>query len=50
MKQKADHRELAHGVVIQKLIRAEKSGVLFSANPVNGRRDQMLLSFILGVG
>ena len=50
MKQKADHRELAHGVVIQKLIRAEKSGVLFSANPVNGRRDQMLLSSSWGLG
>ena len=50
MKQKADHRDLAHGVVIQKLIKAEKSGVLFTANPVNSRRDQMLLNSSWGLG
>ena len=41
---------LAHGVVVQEMINAEKSGILFTANPVNGRRDQMLLNSSWGLG
>ncbi len=41
---------LAHGVVVQEMIDAEKSGILFTANPVNGRRDQMLLNSSWGLG
>jgi len=37
-------------VVVQKLINADKSGILFTANPVNGRRDQMLLNSAFGLG
>lgn len=50
LKQNMENNELAHGVVIQKLIRAEKSGVLFTANPVNCRRDQMLINSSWGLG
>ena len=50
MKQNIDHEGLAHGVVIQKLISAEKSGILFTTNPVNGRRDQILLNSSWGLG
>ncbi|MDG5816311.1 PEP/pyruvate-binding domain-containing protein [Chitinispirillales bacterium ANBcel5] len=42
--------DLAHGVVVQHLILSEKSGVLFTANPLNGRRDQILLNSSWGLG
>ncbi|ACB84341.1 PEP/pyruvate-binding domain-containing protein [Natranaerobius thermophilus] len=50
IKQKTNITDLAHGVVVQKLIYADKSGILFTANPVNGRRDQMLLNSSWGLG
>jgi len=50
LKQNIDNTGLAHGVVVQKLINAEKSGILFTANPVNGRRDLMLLNSSWGLG
>ncbi|UMZ72795.1 PEP/pyruvate-binding domain-containing protein [Natranaerofaba carboxydovora] len=50
VKQNIKNEGLAHGVVVQKLIDAEKSGILFTANPVNGRRDQMLLNSSWGLG
>lgn len=50
LKQGIENKELAHGVVVQKLVSAEKSGILFTANPVNGRRDQMLLNSSWGLG
>ena len=50
LKQGIPHHGLAHGVVVQQLIPAEKSGILFTANPVNGRRDQILLNASWGLG
>jgi len=50
LKKGIDSTELAHGVVVQELIDAEKSGILFTANPVNGRRDQVLLNSSWGLG
>ena len=50
LKQKIDANELAHGVIVQNLIRAEKSGILFTANPLNNRRDQMLINSSWGLG
>ncbi len=41
---------LAHGVIVQNMINADISGILFTANPVNGRRDQMLLNASWGLG
>jgi rifampicin phosphotransferase len=49
-KQNIVSKNLAHGVVVQKLITSEKSGILFTANPVNGRRDQLSLSSSWGLG
>lgn len=37
-------------VVVQKLVKAESSGVLFTANPVTGRRDQAMLTATWGLG
>ncbi len=50
VKQNINNSDLAHGVVVQKMVNAEKSGILFTANPVNGRRDQMLLNSSWGLG
>ena len=49
-RQDIDDPDLAHGVVVQKQIDSEKSGILFTANPVNGRRDQVSLSSSWGLG
>lgn len=49
-KQGIENRDLAHGVVVQRLVPAEISGILFTANPVNGRRDQLLLNASWGLG
>lgn len=37
-------------VIIQEMIDPEKSGVMFTANPINGHRDQMLISANFGQG
>ena len=37
-------------VIIQEMIDPDKSGVLFTANPINGRRDEMLISANFGQG
>ena len=41
---------VALAVVVQLLIPAEAAGILFTANPVNGNRDQMLVSASWGLG
>ena len=50
IKQGIRNDDLAHGVVVQKLITADTSGILFTANPLNGRRDQLLLNSSWGLG
>jgi pyruvate,water dikinase len=37
-------------VVVQELLAADAAGVLFTANPVNGRRDQMVIDGAWGLG
>ncbi len=37
-------------VIIQQLVKAESSGVLFTANPVTGQRDQAMLTATWGLG
>ena len=41
---------VALAVVVQILVPAEASGILFTANPVNGRRDQAVISAAWGLG
>ncbi|GGP66399.1 PEP/pyruvate-binding domain-containing protein [Saccharothrix coeruleofusca] len=38
------------GVLIQRMLRAEAAGVAFSADPVTGRRDQVRISAVRGLG
>jgi pyruvate,water dikinase len=44
------HVDLAIGIVVQEMIPAEASGVLFTANPVDGRRTEMVVEAALGLG
>jgi phosphoenolpyruvate synthase/pyruvate phosphate dikinase len=37
-------------VVIQRMVQAEAAGVMFTANPANGRRDQIAISAAWGLG
>jgi pyruvate,water dikinase len=37
-------------VVVQELLAADAAGVLFTANPINGRRDQMVIDGAWGLG
>lgn len=41
---------LALAVVVQKLIPAEAAGILFTANPITGQRDQALINAAWGLG
>ena len=37
-------------VVVQQMVEAEAAGVMFTANPANGRRDQIVISAAWGLG
>jgi pyruvate,water dikinase len=42
--------DLGMAVVVQKMLDPEKSGVLFTADPVNRRRDRMVVEAVFGLG
>jgi pyruvate, water dikinase len=42
--------DLRMAVVVQRMVAPEKSGVLFTVEPVQGRRDRMLVEAIFGLG
>jgi phosphohistidine swiveling domain-containing protein len=44
------HREVALAVVVQRLVHAEVSGVLFTANPVTNRRREAVIEASPGLG
>ncbi len=50
IKKNMDHSEVALAVVVQELVHAEAAGVLFSANPMSGRRDEMVINAAWGLG
>lgn len=45
-----DDTDLALAVVVQEMVPAEWAGVLFTADPVSGRRDQMIIEAVAGLG
>jgi len=45
-----DSTDVGIAVVVQRMIDADRSGVLFTANPLDHRRDRMLLSASFGLG
>jgi len=45
-----DHKAVSLAVVVQLLVEADAAGILFTANPLNGRRDQALINAAWGLG
>ncbi len=45
-----DHNQVLISVVIQKMIDARKAGVMFTANPINNSRDEMVIEGAFGLG
>lgn len=42
--------EFSHGVVIQEMVDAKVSGVVFTANPISGIRDELVINTSFGLG
>jgi pyruvate,water dikinase len=49
-RQKGSLDDLGMAVVVQRMVRAEVAGVLFTCDPVRGRRDRMVVEAVLGLG
>lgn len=47
---KLDHNSVALAVVVQSLVPADVAGILFTANPVNGARNQIVINAAWGLG
>ena len=45
-----DARTVAMAVVVQKMVEADAAGVLFTANPANGRRQETVVAAAWGLG
>lgn len=45
-----DHGEVAMGVVIQRMVEAGVSGILFTANPATGARNELVVNASFGLG
>ncbi|MYD99071.1 MAG: hypothetical protein F4X98_17000 [Gammaproteobacteria bacterium] len=45
-----DHADVAMAVVVQAMVPAEVSGIVFTANPVTGERDELIVNASLGLG
>jgi pyruvate,water dikinase len=49
-RQKGSLDDLGMAVVVQRMVRSEVAGVLFTCDPVRGRRDRMVVEAVLGLG
>lgn len=49
-RQGIDPREVAIAVVVQRMVPAQAAGVLFTANPLTGRRDELVVDAAPGLG
>jgi len=49
-KNNIDQHTVALAVVVQEMVAAEAAGILFTANPINGRRDEMVINAAWGLG
>jgi pyruvate,water dikinase len=50
IKNNIDQSTVALAVVMQEMVDAEAAGILFTANPINGRRDEMVINAAWGLG
>ena len=49
-KQNYDHSKVYLSIIIQRMVEAEAAGVAFTANPLNGRMDEMIINSSYGLG
>lgn len=49
-KQDFNHFEVALSVVVQKMVNSAKSGVMFTANPINNNVDEIMINASWGLG
>lgn len=47
---KGSLEDLGMAVVVQRMVEAEKAGVIFTVDPVQRRRDRMIVEAVLGLG
>jgi len=45
-----DHTSVAMGVVVQLMVPADRSGVIFTSNPVNDSRSELVINAVRGLG
>lgn len=50
LQHRIDQNSISLAVVVQLLVPADASGILFTANPVNGQRDQAMITTTWGLG
>lgn len=48
--QQAHQQDLEMCVVVQQMVQAQSAGVLFSADPVSGRHDRLVIDAVAGLG
>ena len=48
--QEFDHSEVALSVVVQKMVEAKVAGVMFTANPINNNKNEIMISASWGLG
>ncbi|PRC59216.1 phosphoenolpyruvate synthase, partial [Mycobacterium sp. ITM-2017-0098] len=44
------HEDISDAVVVQQMVPAEVAGVLFTADPMSGRRDHVVIEAAAGLG
>ena len=49
-KQNFNHFDVALSVVVQMMVRSEKSGVMFTANPITGNKKELMINASWGLG
>jgi pyruvate,water dikinase len=49
-KNRFDHRTARMAVIVQRLIDADVSGVVFTADPLSGRTDRLVIEAVFGLG
>jgi len=50
IKNNIDQTTVALAVVVQEMVDAKAAGILFTANPINGHRDEMVINAAWGLG
>jgi len=50
MRQGMDHSGASMAVIVQQLVPADSAGILFTANPLDGTREQMVINAAWGLG